>query len=166
MKQIKIEKLTLNVGAGKDQKLLEKSIKLLKSITGIAPVQTITQKRIPTWGLRPGLPIGCKLTLRGDKAEELIVRLVKAKDNVLKSSCFDDAGNVSFGIQECIDIPGTDYDPEIGIIGLQVSVTLTRPGFRVKRRSIKKSFVGKSHLINQLDSINFFKEKFNVSQGE
>ena len=64
MKAIKIEKVTLNVGAGKEQSKLEKGIVLLKNITGINPVKTFTNKRIPTWGLRPGLPIGCKLTLR------------------------------------------------------------------------------------------------------
>jgi len=64
MKVIRIEKITLNIGAGKDQNRLDKAKILLKHVTGIEPVKTVTKKRIPNWGLRPGLPIGCKITLR------------------------------------------------------------------------------------------------------
>jgi ATP-dependent Lon protease len=66
MQRIRIDKLTLNIGAGKDAPLLEKGVKLITQIAGVKPVKTITQKRIPGWGLRPGLPIGCKITLRGE----------------------------------------------------------------------------------------------------
>ena len=62
MKKVRIEKITLNIGSGKDTSKLDKGILLIKTITGIAPVKTITKKRIPSWGLRPGLPIGAKLT--------------------------------------------------------------------------------------------------------
>ena len=75
MQEIRIEKITLNIGAGKDQLKLEKGIKLLKNITGIEPVKTTTSKRIPEWGIRPGLPIGCKITLRKKEAEKLLKRL-------------------------------------------------------------------------------------------
>ena len=92
----RIEKITLNVGAGKDQNRLEKGVTVLKMITGINPVKTITNQRIPTWGLRPGLPIGCKLTLRKAKAIEILKRLLTAKENLLRESQFDDAGNISF----------------------------------------------------------------------
>ena len=166
MKTIKVEKVTLNIGAGKDQNLLNKGVKLLKNITGIEPVKTITQKRIPGWGLRPGLPIGCKITLRGKKSEELLSRLFKAKDNQLDKNCFDSNGNLSFGIHEYIDIPEAEYDPDIGIIGLQASVTLTRPGFRVKIRNIKKSSIGKAHKITKEESMKFFNEKFKITVGE
>ena len=57
MKNIRIEKVTLNVGAGKDQGKLERGIKLLKLLTGVDPVKTVTMKRVPSWGLRPNLPI-------------------------------------------------------------------------------------------------------------
>src|SRR3989338_9288106 len=119
MKKIRIEKLTLNIGAGKDQTLLEKGVKLLKNITGMTPIKTVTNKRIPTWGLRPGLPIGCKVTLRGKKAEELLKRLLESKANKIMESQFDNYGNIAFGIQEYVDVPGAKYDPEIGIIGFE-----------------------------------------------
>jgi len=161
MRTIKIEKLTLNIGAGKDTKLLEKGMHLIKNLTGVAPVKTITQKRIPGWGLRPGLPIGCKLTLRGKQAEELIPRLLAAKENNLSKKNFDDAGNISFGVPEYIDIEGAVYDPKIGIIGLQVCITLARPGYRVKRRSLRPTNIVKQRLA-RVDAVTFMKEKFNT----
>ena len=103
MRQISIEKVTLNIGAGKDQAKLEKGIKLINNIAGTKPVKTFTKKRIQEWGLRPGLPIGCKLTLRKEKALELLKRLLEAKDNTLKASNLDNEGNISFGIGECAE---------------------------------------------------------------
>ena len=161
-RDIKISKVTLNIGAGKDQTKLDKGIKLFKSITNINPVKTITSKRIPGWGLRPGLPIGCKVTLRRKNAIELLKRLLQAKDNKLKESQFDPNGNIAFGIEEYIDIPGVKYDPEIGIIGLEVCVTLERNGFRIKRRRIAKKKVPKKHRITKQDAIDFMKKEFNI----
>jgi large subunit ribosomal protein L5 len=162
MKAIRIEKITLNIGAGKSTEKLEKGVKLIKNIAGRPPVQTITTKRIPTWGLRPGLPIGCKLTIRKAPARELLSRLLQAKENKLSIRQFDGLGNVSFGIHEYIDIPGVNYDPEIGVMGLEVCVTLQRPGFRVKKRRVHKGQVARSHLISQTDAIEFMKKEFNV----
>ncbi len=166
MKRIRIEKITLNIGVGKDQSLLEKGVKLLKNITGISPVKTYAKKRIPSWGLRPGLPIGCKITLRGKAAEELLTRLLKSKDNTLRESCFDEYGNVAFGIHEYIDIPGVNYDVDVGIMGLQVCITLERPGYRIKRRRYQQKAIGKNHLITKPESIKFMKEKFGAKVGD
>lgn len=166
MKEIKIEKVTLNVGAGKEQAKLEKGILLLKSITGINPVKTFTNKRIPTWGLRPGLPIGCKLTLRKKKAEEILPRLLDAKENRLTSHQFDKEGNIAFGIPEYIDIKDAKYDPKVGIMGLEVCVTLERPGFRIKRRGIMKRKIPNKHRITKAEAVEFIKKKFNVEVGE
>ena len=86
MREIRIEKLTLNVGAGTDQEVLKKGMKLLKNLTGIEPVKTVSNKRIPAWGVRPGLPVGCKLTLRGAVIIPLVKRLLVAKENKLPES--------------------------------------------------------------------------------
>lgn len=166
MKEIRIEKLTLNIGAGKDQTKLEKGIKLLKNITGFTPVKTFTNKRIPDWGIRPGLPIGCKITLRKEKALELLKRLLAAKDNRLTVSQFDTNGNIAFGIKEYIDIPGIKYDHEIGVMGLEVCITLERPGFRIKKRRIYKRKINKRHMITKQESMDFIKQKFAVEIGE
>ena len=166
MKQISVEKITLNIGAGKDQAKLEKGIKLISHIAGHNPVKTFTKKRIQEWGLRPGLPIGCKLTLRKKMAIELLKRLLEARDNVLQPTNLDNEGNVSFGIKEYIDIPGVKYDPDIGIMGLQVCITLKRNGFRVKYRSLKRHQIPKRHRIPKEDAIEFMKNMFNLKLGE
>lgn len=162
MRKISVEKLTLNIGTGKDQSKLEKAESLLKQLTGIPPVRTITQKRIAAWGLRPGLPIGCKLTLRGTKAAEMIPRLLSSIDFALNDNNFDENGNVSFGIKEYIDIRDAKYDPVIGIMGLQASITLKRPGFRIKQRRMLNKSIPLRHKISSKESMEFMKETFGV----
>lgn len=162
----RIEKITLNIGAGKDQTRLEKGVTVLKLITGINPVKTVTQKRIPAWGLRPGLPIGCKLTLRKKQADELLKRLLVAKEHMLAPGQFDNAGNISFGIHEHIDIPGITYDPKIGVLGLQVCVTLEKPGFRVKRRKLEPKTIPKNHRITKEEAMTFMQKNYKITIGE
>ena len=65
MQEIKIEKITLNIGVGETGDKLEKASRLLKTITGESPIKTRTMKRVPTWGIRPKLDIATKVTLRG-----------------------------------------------------------------------------------------------------
>ena len=166
LRQISVEKVTLNIGAGKDQAKLEKGMKLIYNITGREPVKTFTKKRIQEWGLRPGLAIGCKLTLRKDLALELLKKFLEAKDYTLKESNLDNEGNISFGIREYIDIPGVKYDPDIGIMGFQVCVTLKRKGFRVKRRILKRREIPKKNRITKEEAIDFMKRLFNLKLGE
>lgn len=166
MREIRIEKLTLNIGAGKDQQVLSKGEKLIEQLTGVKPVKTKTQKRIPGWGLRPGLPIGVKLTLRGETATKLISRLLSAKSFILQQSNIDNAGNISFGIPEYIDIEGAKYDPEIGIMGLQACITLERPGYRVKKRRIRPAKPSEKHRISPEEAKQFMIEQFKTSFEE
>ena len=166
MQEVRIEKVTLNIGAGKDQNKLEKGVMLIKAITGVVPVKTVTNKRIIGWGLRPGLPIGCKVTLRKKQALELIPRLLSAKDNVLKKSQFDENGNLSFGIPEYIDIGGAKYDPKIGVMGLEVCITFDKAGYRVKKRKVCKAIVNKRHRITKAEAMEFMKKMFKVKIGE
>ncbi len=166
MKEIKVDKVTLNIGAGKDQRLLDKGVKLIKNLTGKDPVKTVTQKRIQGWGLRPGLPIGAKLTLRGKEADEMIKRVLYAKENNLEESHFDNHGNISFGLPEYVDIKDAKYDTEIGMMGLQVSITLTRPGFRIKHRKIRNTHIPSRHQIKKEEAMSFMKEKYSAVIGE
>lgn len=166
MKEIKIEKVTLNLGTGGPGEPLEKAMKLLNKITNMKPVETKSKKRIPGWGIRPGLSIGAKVTLREKKAEELLKKLLEAKGNKLSPKNFDKNGNLSFGIEEYLDIPGIEYDMSIGIIGLEAAITLARPGYRIKLRPIKKRKISKKHKITKQDAIEFIKTKFNTKIGE
>ena len=166
MKKIKIGKITLNIGVGSPGDKLEKAMKLLENITEAKPVQTISMKRIPTWGLRPKLPIATKITIRGKKAEQLLKRLLQAVDNKLHIKKFDKFGNLSFGIPEYIDIPDVPYDAGIGVIGLEAAVTLERPGFRIKTRSVKNESIGIKHRITKEEAIEYMKNDFGVTVSD
>jgi len=162
MQQIRIEKLTLNIGTGGPGEPMEKAIKLLKNLTGMKPIETTTKKRIAGWKLRPGLSIGCKITLRGKKAEEFFLRLLDAKNKTLSINNFDKNGNFSFGIPEYLDIPGAEYDIKIGIIGLETAVTLSRPGFRISKRRIHKNKIPNKIRITKEEAINFMTQKYSI----
>jgi len=162
MKDIKIEKVTLNIGVGEPGANLDKAMKLLSSLSGAKPIQTTSKKRIPSWNIRPGLAIATKVTLRKNKAKEILLRLLAAVNNELKSDSFDNEGNFSFGIKEYLDIPDAKYDADIGIIGLDVAVTLTRPGFRVKKKRIRRGKIPRQHRISKEEATEFMKKEFKV----
>ena len=166
MRKIRIEKVTLNVGGGSDQDKIEKGIKLIAMITGKKPIKTITQQRIPAWSIRPGLPVGCKITLRKAEAVSVLKRILQARDNKLEQRNFDDKGNLNFGMTEYIYIPGVKYDPAIGVMGFEVTATLERPGYRIKRRKLGKKMVGGKHKVTRDDAIGYFKKEFGVEVSE
>jgi large subunit ribosomal protein L5 len=155
MQQVKIDKVTINVGVGEGGAKLENAINVLKKIVGRTPVKTTTQKRIPDFGVRPKTVIGCKLTIRGAEAEKFLRRALSAIENNVKERSFDALGNFSFGIKEHIDLPDVKYDPNLGIIGMDVCVTLKRPGYRVKWRRMRAAPIGKHHLVSKADAIGF-----------
>jgi len=112
------------------------------------------------WGIHKGEPIGAVVTLRRDPAIDFLKRVIAAKKNVLKASSFDANGNISVGIHEHIDIPGTKYNPDIGIFGMDVNVVLSRPGYRIARKRRKSARIGKKHRINRDDAIEYFKQEY------
>lgn len=162
MRLITISKLTLNIGSGKSEDMLKKGLKLLAKISPVKPMKTTTQKRIPGWSLRPGLAIGAKATIRKNTTQ-ILKKLLAARSNILSLKNFDTQGNFSFGIPEYIDIPGLEYDPELKIMGLEVAVTLERPGFSIKKRNINPKKIGKSHLITKKDAQEFVTKEFGVT---
>ena len=159
MREIKIEKIVLNIGCGTTTKLEDAKI-ILEKISGRTVVITKTKKR-STFNVPKNKPIGCKVTIRKGK-EELLSKLLVAKENSLSESSFDRTGNFSFGIKEYIDIPGVEYEPKIGMLGFDVCVSLERSGYRTKRKKISSS-LGKKHSIKKEDALNFMKEKFKVN---
>lgn len=161
MRKIKIEKVTLNCGTGTSPADLEKGMRLLKIITNQQPVKTKSKKRIPAFGIREGLTIGCKATIRGKNAIELLKRLLGAIDNRLSYKQIN-PGSFAFGIKEYIEIPGIAYQRDMGIIGLDVCVTLTRPGLRVCKRKISAGRIPKRHRISKEETAQFMRENFNT----
>jgi large subunit ribosomal protein L5 len=103
------------------------------------------------------------VTVRGKDTGALIERLLNAREKKLPESCFDDRGSVSFGIKEHIEIPGIRYDPEIGILGMNVSVLLVRPGYRVSKRRRRTSRIGKGHRVTRDEALSYFRDKLGVT---
>ncbi len=157
MQQVAIEKVTINVGVGEGGAKLENAINVLKKVVGRTPVKTMTTKRIPDFGVRPNTVIGCKLTLRGEAAEKFLKRALAAAENTVRETSFDNEGNFAFGIKEYIDLPDVKYDPSLGIIGMDVCVTLKRPGYRVKWRRMRPAKVGLHHRVSREDAMEFAK---------
>gem|GEM_PF-3564160 len=96
MRRIRIEKVVVNIGVGEPGERLEKAKTLLQRLTGAKVVETEAKKKIPKWGIRPGLKIGVKVTLRGKAAEEFLNKALDAVDRKIKESSFDEFGNFSF----------------------------------------------------------------------
>jgi len=159
-KEILIEKVTVNMGIGEAGEELEKGLKILQLVTKKKPVKTLAKVKLPTWGIRPGLPIGGKVTLRGKDALDFIDLTLKAKEYKINKKSFSNEGHFSYGIKEYLDIPGIKYDPNLGIRGFDVCVSLKRRGYRVKQRKYDISKVGKNHRITKEQAIAFAKEKF------
>jgi large subunit ribosomal protein L5 len=162
MLQPRIRKVTLNIGVGAEGERLDKAFSLLQTFSGQKPVKTMTLKRIPTWGIRPKQLVGVKVTLRNERAEDVLKRALEAVARTVKAGSFDRRGNLSFGIKESLDIPGLKYDPKVGVFGLDVCVTIARPGMRARERKAHKGPVAPKHMLTRDEGIAFMKERFNV----
>lgn len=160
MKEIRVEKVTVNMGVGQGGEELEKAITILKKITDASPVRTVCKVKQPAWGIRVGLTIGAKVTLRKQKAIGFLKEALKAKDNQLKEKSFDRTGNLAFGVKEYIDLPNAKYDPKLGIKGFDVLVTLERKGYRVKKRKLRKHRIPMRHSVGKSEAMEFVKQKF------
>ncbi len=162
MRRPRVEKVTVNISVGKSGEPLEKAARVLEQLTGQRPCKRRAKKTIRDFGIRKGEPIACIVTLRKEKARTFLEKSLQAIDNKLSTHCFDRRGNFSFGLKEHIEIPGTRYVPELGIYGMDVSVALSRPGYRVKRRRRAKSKIGSDHLLTAEEAMLFIKDEFEV----
>jgi len=156
MREIKIEKIVLNVGGTADG--LEKGFRLLKLLTGKKPAKIKSKKRIPTWGVRPGLEVGTVVTLRKN-FNEFLKKLLTSIDNNLRKKQISE-NNFSFGIKEYIEIPGVEYQRDIGIIGFDVTVVFKRSGRRVGLKKGKRGKVSKKQNITKEEIIKFMEDNF------
>jgi large subunit ribosomal protein L5 len=161
MKEIQVSKVVINIGVGKSGDPVEKAKNALSELKGKTPSVRGAKKSVRDFGIHKGEPIGAMVTLRRTDATNFLRRVIESKRNVIKNSSFDNNGNISFGIHEHIDIPGTKYNPDIGIFGMDVCAALTRPGYRISKRR-NPSRIGKSHKITKDESIEFFKAQFGV----
>jgi large subunit ribosomal protein L5 len=159
MRDIYLDKVILH-GSTADQPKLEKYFKLLKILSGKQPVKTKATERIPVFKVRPGLPIGCRVTLRKEEASNTLKNVLTGLTE-LKESCFGD-GYLNFGIKEYIEIASMQFQRDIGILGFDVSAVLKRKGYNIQERKRTKGKIGKKHRITREETIEFFKKNFNV----
>lgn len=159
MKEVRVEKVVLNIGIGESGNKLERAKNLLEKLTDNQAVVTQSKSR-NTFGTSEGRDIGVMVTLRGSDAKKFLERAFEVKDNKIKSRSVHSNG-FSFGIGEHIDLPGIKYEPDIGIFGMDVVVSLKRPGYRVKKRKISKG-LGDDHKIGKEEAEDFIKDEFNV----
>lgn len=162
MKKIGINKVVVNIGVGKSGEPLERAKRGLEELTGQQPTTKRAKKSVRDFGIHKGEPIAAVVTLRHDASISFLRRVIAAKGNNLKSSSFDDFGNISLGIHEHIDLPDTKYNPDIGIFGMDVSIALTRPGNSIAKRRNPK-IIGQHHRVTRTEAIQFFREQFGVN---
>ena len=162
MREIRLEKAVINIGVGDAGERLLKAEKVLKMVTGVKPVRTVAKTTNRDLGIRKGMQIGCKVTLRGKEAEEFVKKAFWIRENRIADYSFDPEGNFSFGIQDYTDFPGMKYDPEIGIFGLDVTTAIGRPGRRVQKRRMMRTKLPKYHRVSRKEGMEFVKSKFGV----
>ena len=161
-RDVHVEKVVVNIGVGEAGERLTKACKVLEMVTGQKPVQTISKTVNRDLGIREGMPLGCKVTLRGDVASDFIKRALVIREMRVPEYSFDKEGNMSFGITDYTDFDGMKYDPEIGIFGMDVNVVLRRTGNRITQRAQLKRRIPKQHRVQRDEAIQFMKDNFKV----
>ena len=126
------------------------------------PCRRKAKQTIRDFGIRQGESIACIVTLRKQNAIEFLGKVLPVIDKKIPRTSFDRQGNFSFGIKEHIEIKGVKYDPDVGIFGMDVCVSMARPGYRVKIRRREKAKIGSKHVLSPEESMAFAKNALGV----
>jgi len=162
MRELYVDKVVVHMGVGEAGEKLVKAENIMTQITGQSPIRAFAKRTQPAFGVRKGQPIGCRVTLRGDRAETFVQTALEIVENTISATQFDATGNFSFGIEEHTDFPGQSYDPMIGIYGMDISVVLERKGIRIARRALQEKKLPTKQRVTKDDAIAYMKEAFNV----
>ncbi|MFW3145261.1 MAG: 50S ribosomal protein L5 [Thermoplasmatota archaeon] len=162
MRDIRIEKVVINIGVGEAGEKLSRAQKVIELLTSKNSTQTLSTHTNKDLGIRKGMPIGCKVTLRNEDASEFLKRAFWVKENRIMGYSFDPEGNFSFGISDYTDFEGMKYNPDIGVFGLDISVVLTRAGRRVVRRKRSPGHIPHSHRVTKEEARDWVAKTFEV----
>jgi len=157
-----IAKVTINIGVGEAGEKLKKAESVLEGVTKQKPIQTLSKTTNKDWGLRKFMPIGCKVTLRKKAAEAFLKNALKIRENKISEYSFDNQGNFSFGVPDHTLFEGQKYDPNIGIFGMDICVTVENPGYRIKYRRIDRRKIPQRHQLTREATMKFITEVFSV----
>ncbi|SEN05950.1 large subunit ribosomal protein L5 [Halorientalis persicus] len=164
MREPRIEKVVVHMGVGQGGRELANGEDILAEITDQQPVRTTAKETVGEFNIRQGDPIGAKVTLRDEEADEFLQTAIPLVD--LSASQFDDTGNFSFGVEEHTDFPSQEYDPNIGIYGLDVTVNMVRPGYRVAKRDKASRSIPSNHRLNPDDAVAYVEAAYDVEVNE
>ncbi|WP_121822470.1 50S ribosomal protein L5 [Halostella salina] len=160
MRRPSVEKVVVHMGVGEGGRELAQAEEILEEVAGQQSVRTQAKATNQDFEIREGDPIGAKVTLRGDDAHEFLETALEFAD--VSASQFDDTGNFSFGVEEHTEFPSQEYDPSVGIYGLDVTVNLVRPGYRVSKRDKATRSIPSSHRLDADDAVAFVESEFSV----
>ena len=160
MREPRVEKVVVHMAVGEGGRELANAEEILEEVTGQEPVRTVAKNTIGEFGVREGDPIGAKVTLRGDLAGSFLETALPLVE--IGRSQFDENGNFSFGVEEHTDFPSQEYNPNIGIYGLDVTVNLVRPGYRVRKRDKASRAIPPSHRLTVEDAVAFLEAGYDV----
>lgn len=161
-----IEKVTVNIGVGEAGERLTKAETVLEDITKHKPIQTLSKTTNKDLAIRKRMPLGCKVTLRGDDAHVFLKKAFETRENKIADYAFDEQGNMSFGIPDHTLFKDQKYNPDIGIFGMDVCITMKKPGYRIKRRRIQRRKIHHKHQIDKEETKNFFTDQFKLEVVE
>jgi large subunit ribosomal protein L5 len=164
MRRPQVEKVVVHMGVGRGGRELANAEDILAEVAGQQPVRTTAKRTIQEFNVREGDPIGAKVTLRGDLAESFLETALPLAE--ISASQFDETGNFSFGVEEHTAFPSQEYDPEIGIYGLDVTVNLVRPGYRVHKRDKASTQIPGNHRLTPDDAVAFVETEFGIEVHE
>jgi large subunit ribosomal protein L5 len=160
MREPRVEKVVVHMGVGQGGRELAQAEEILEEGAGQQSVRTTATATEPDFNIREGDPIGAKVTLRGEDAHDFLETALAIVD--LSASQFDDTGNFSFGVEEHTDFPSQEYDPTIGIYGMDVTVNLVRPGYRVAKRDKASRSIPSAHRLSVEDATTYVENNFDV----
>merc|ERR1712127_974529 len=151
MREIKVDKMIINIAVGEAGDRLTKAVRVLQQLSDQQPVENKARYTVRTFGIRRNEKIATHVTIRGEKAMDLIERGLKITDYEISQRHFSQTGNFELGLK---------YDPNTGIYGMDFYIVLCRAGFRVQRKKRKRGVVGINHRITKAEALEWVRTKF------